>query len=381
MNQLIIELINHNAVYRAAPGFPRVCQLFVNNLIGYTTQLTLVPPGVFLQFTMAAARVTLEWKTFEPTIKNTFQNLYTDKTLTDVTLACDGNKQILGHKVVLSSCSIFFKNILAMNRNPQPLIYLQGVNYDDIVLLKRFMYLGEATVEEANVKNFMTLSKKFLNKVTDEKRPEQKYTDLNPGTFPLGMKDIVPDDSQPGNTKLDLSKTTSVETVSCTYCSFTASKKLDLKNHLRTEHKETKISCKHCDLKFDTDPGYKSHKMMKHTDPDKIRLLICEHCSYSTKRRGCLSVHMKKHNGKMILCDQCDFKASTNHILDGHQDSKHGTTEYKCETCDYTGQTKRALKFHNDKDHRGIRYFCSSCDYKATKTGNLRSHERTIHAQ
>ena len=120
---------------------------------------------------------------------------------------------------------------------------------------------------------------------------------------------------------------------------------------------------------------------MKHTDPDKVRLFICEHCSYSTKQPSGFSSHMKKHNGKMIHCDQCDYQCTTKTTIDTHKDSKHATIEYKCEKCDYNGKTKRALKFHVDKDHKGIRYLCSSCDYKATKTSNLRSHERTIHAQ
>ena len=52
---------------------------------------------------MADASVVLQWKAFESTIQNTFQNLYTDEALTDVTIACEGNKQIIIHKVVISS--------------------------------------------------------------------------------------------------------------------------------------------------------------------------------------------------------------------------------------------------------------------------------------
>ena len=88
---------------------------------------------------MANTSVLLEWKAYEPTIKTAFQDLYTDETLTNVTLTCEGNKQIKAHKVVLSSSSYFFKNIFNMNRNPNPLIYLQGITHNDLILLKRFM--------------------------------------------------------------------------------------------------------------------------------------------------------------------------------------------------------------------------------------------------
>ena len=154
---------------------------------------------------MSDTGITLEWKAFEPTINNAFQHLYTDESLTDVTLASEGKKQILAHKVVISSCSSFFKNILAMNRNSHPLIYLQGISYDDIVLLKRFMYLGKATVEEENVNNFVALSKIFLNKSSTKVQEERAISvdlDLRPKTLPSSVKDSIPADYQSKSAKI-----------------------------------------------------------------------------------------------------------------------------------------------------------------------------------
>ena len=116
---------------------------------------------------MDNAKVTLEWKAFQPTIMNSFQSLYMDEVLADVTLACEGNHQILAHKVVLSACSNLFKQILANNKNHHPLIYLQGLDENDLLLLKMSMYLGTATVEEKNVNTFISVSKMYLNKYSD----------------------------------------------------------------------------------------------------------------------------------------------------------------------------------------------------------------------
>ena len=49
--------------------------------------------------------VDLEWKIYESILTNSFRTLFTDTDFTDVTLACEDNKQISAHKVVLSSCS------------------------------------------------------------------------------------------------------------------------------------------------------------------------------------------------------------------------------------------------------------------------------------
>ena len=46
----------------------------------------------------------LAWNEFNSCTSSTFQDLYTDKEFTDVTLATDDNKQLKAHKVILSSC-------------------------------------------------------------------------------------------------------------------------------------------------------------------------------------------------------------------------------------------------------------------------------------
>ena len=107
--------------------------------------------------------VDLEWKMYESISTNSFRTLYTDTDFTDVTLACEDNKQISVHKVVLSSCSQLLKKILLENPHPHPLIFLQGLTLKDLQQLKRSMYLGVAFVEEPEMKSFLSVSKTFLN--------------------------------------------------------------------------------------------------------------------------------------------------------------------------------------------------------------------------
>ena len=46
--------------------------------------------------------VDLEWKMYENISRNSFRTLYNDTDFTDVTLACEDNKKVMAHKVVLS---------------------------------------------------------------------------------------------------------------------------------------------------------------------------------------------------------------------------------------------------------------------------------------
>ena len=55
------------------------------------------------------------------------------------------------HKVVLSACSPFFKSILKRNPHQHPLLYLKGVNSQDLGSLLNFMYQGQVNVAQVGV--------------------------------------------------------------------------------------------------------------------------------------------------------------------------------------------------------------------------------------
>ena len=59
---------------------------------------------------MVTEMFNLQWDEFQNNSGNTLKNLLADKNYTDVTLACDDDKQIKAHQVILSSYSSFFQN-------------------------------------------------------------------------------------------------------------------------------------------------------------------------------------------------------------------------------------------------------------------------------
>ena len=61
----------------------------------------------------------LRWNDFETNISVAFRELREEKDFFDVTLACD-DSQIQAHKVILSACSPFFRNVLRRNPHQHP---------------------------------------------------------------------------------------------------------------------------------------------------------------------------------------------------------------------------------------------------------------------
>merc|ERR1712126_75835 len=94
--------------------------------------------------------------------------------------------QILAHKTVLSSASSIFQELLLINSNSNPILYLKGVKHAELESILQFIYLGEAKVLENRLDLFVSASKelkiKELNKSQEEVinvSKELKIKDLN----------------------------------------------------------------------------------------------------------------------------------------------------------------------------------------------------------
>ena len=75
----------------------------------------------------------------------------------DVTIASE-DKQLQAHKLILSACSPFFKNILRSNHHPHPLLYLKGVSFRDMEAVLNFMYHGEVNVAQDDLNSFLQVA-------------------------------------------------------------------------------------------------------------------------------------------------------------------------------------------------------------------------------
>ena len=106
---------------------------------------------------MSSEKFCLRWNDFENNISSAFRELRDDKDFFDVTLACD-DEQIQAHKVILSACSPFFRNILRRNPHQNPLLYLKGVKYTDLQSVLNFMYHGEVNVAQEELNSFLAVA-------------------------------------------------------------------------------------------------------------------------------------------------------------------------------------------------------------------------------
>ena len=205
---------------------------------------------------------------FEKLAPRSIRNLYKDEYFTDVTLlTCEG-KQIKAHKVILSSSSEFFKNILTQNLHESPLIYLKDITYDNLQLIINFIYLGECEVSVMDVNGFIDVGKELQVEglMEEEPEPEQEHSEYEEATDPR-----------------------------------------NLRRHINSVHDGVRYECQQCDHKA-TDPStLRRHIKSVH---DSVRY-ECQQCDHKATRPAHLRQHIKSvHDGVRYECQQCDHKAT-----------------------------------------------------------------------
>ncbi|XP_036151403.1 broad-complex core protein isoform X7 [Monomorium pharaonis] len=103
----------------------------------------------------SSQQFSLRWNNYLKHITCAFDTLRTDEDLVDVTLSCEG-KRIRAHKMLLSACSTYFRDLFKENPCQHPVIIFRNVKFDDLAALVDFMYQGEVNVVQEQLASFLT---------------------------------------------------------------------------------------------------------------------------------------------------------------------------------------------------------------------------------
>ncbi len=113
----------------------------------------------------------LKWNNHTNNMVKVFNQLLDDQNFVDVTLACDG-ASIKAHKMVLSACSTYFKDLFVTNPCKHPIVILKDMRFDDLKAIINFMYCGEVNVSQSQLgallKTAEILKVKGLTEVNDK---------------------------------------------------------------------------------------------------------------------------------------------------------------------------------------------------------------------
>ena len=272
--------------------------------------------------TMHPEKLNLNWHTFEDHVKEMLHEMMKSDELTDVTLVSDDKQEFKAHKVVLSSCSSVFKSIINNHHQNNPIIYLRGIQHQEMESVLEFMYLGKATFHPERMDEFLNVAKNLeiktlLNYVDSEKKEFDK-NDVN--TEPT---------NEPGE-KENFAK-------------------LPNEHSLDNEELLPKNSL------LSTKPQGRGKKW----DTDSDGKYTCEKCQKQFAKQKSFRIHIESiHEGVKHACMQCNFEATQKTHLRIHIQAKHEGVVYECEYCTkkYTLKSKLTRHIQSQHNHSEDKY-------------------------
>merc|ERR1712126_500076 len=117
--------------------------------------------GKVIQNCIMSERYSIKWDNFQNNVTKSYRKFRDEADFFDVTLVSDDQKQISAHKVVLSACSQYFKNILKVNKHPNPLLCLEGISSQEINSVLAFAHHGEASIYQDDLERFLKVGGRF----------------------------------------------------------------------------------------------------------------------------------------------------------------------------------------------------------------------------
>ena len=121
----------------------------------------------------------LKWGEFEETMSGGLRELRAAQQLEDVTLIVEGG-ELKAHRVVLASCSSFFRRILVSCSHQAPLLYLRGVPKLELASMLDFMYQGEVSIGQDRLAAFLAVAEDLQVKGLTNSDPKDTLKSPSP---------------------------------------------------------------------------------------------------------------------------------------------------------------------------------------------------------
>lgn len=124
-------------------------------------------------------KYSLRWNDFSMNVATTFRDLHSRQDFVDVTLALSDGSTLGAHKVILSSVSTYFREILKTAECKHPILILKDTGRDEASAMLEFAYTGEVNVGQELLPTLLHTAKCFKIKGLDNVETPPGLLDLN----------------------------------------------------------------------------------------------------------------------------------------------------------------------------------------------------------
>jgi len=111
---------------------------------------------------MTIKKFNLRWDDFRDNFHERLRDVKADESLCDISLVTEDEQIVKAHKLVLSATSQYFQNIFKkIHPNHHMLLFLPGIDFENLNHLLSYMYEGEVQVREESLEDVLIYAKKF----------------------------------------------------------------------------------------------------------------------------------------------------------------------------------------------------------------------------
>ena len=284
----------------------------------------------------------VKWQAFD-----TYRNGYIRKEteFRNVTLACEDGQEMKAHKVILSSGSLFFREILTKMRHTEPFIFLYGIQKCDLENIIEFIYTGEVCIDENGIGQFIEIAKVFKipglgdleyistvkNGIVTKESEIEEEKNSSKSKFDNEVVDLHDDNSQED---LDINS----------------------ENINVIEREECKVNTSENETQF--------------VEENEIGGIFSSLTDELHTRRDDL---MDKVDG-LWECKQCKKTFVRQNHFNTHADTHFKDGENVCALCNKTLGTKDSLRKHISYVHSKASSMCSRCGKSGMNRNQHRNH-------
>ncbi|XP_071634455.1 protein abrupt isoform X1 [Temnothorax longispinosus] len=344
----------------------------------------------------------LRWNDFQASILSSVRQLRDVEDFVDVTLACD-SCSFTAHKIVLSACSPYFRNLLKANPCPHPIVILKDVASSDMESLLRFMYHGEVHVGQEQLPAFLKTAQMLqvrgladvnsgATKIPsssagnngsapatprnwqDNGRGDLNESELSPPekrarsySPPMGnhvepksdLQESLLGQALEGGPTIHTTSTNNIQAQSTGEDSNSMSEnEEDISNHgsilnaVKTEPSDIlNDSLEHHRNSFPT--ALLSLQGMNMPGPSGMHQVANQDANYVVNRRSLDMIRVRATDPRP--CPKCGKMYRSAHTLRTHLEDKHTVCPgYRCVLCGTVAKSRNSLHSHMSRQHRGI---------------------------
>jgi len=298
---------------------------------------------------MMQGQIEMNWDSYSDHLKEMMHNLMNSNETADVTIVCDDKSKFKVHKFVLIASSSVFQSIIKdLSKNGDSVIYLRGVLAEDMKSILQFLYLGQATLHEERMNEFLSVAQSLeIKDLYKDEKPDNvdttqfvydELTNSSSVAASLEIKDICKDEkpndfdtAQFVYDELALSSSEDWDEKDQNFNqSIKEEKKHESSKNIKAKKRKNFVEdsmkdlgpypCNKCDKKFALKSSLYHHKKRIH---DGIRY-SCHICGKLFAQNNYLSTHIRSvHEGKVFPCKVCGLHAKSQGALRNHKNNKH----------------------------------------------------------